>query len=96
MTNCTGHIVTPFALAGVSMPWMECSVMDERLRFVARLLEGEAHDLTVFGALPTGGRMTVRGDGGAVSQSSPLRCWTRSRLSIAAISAWQQETRILR
>src|SRR6266581_5754042 len=26
----------------VSMPWKECSVMDERLRFVARLLEGEA------------------------------------------------------
>jgi transposase InsO family protein len=24
------------------MPWRECSVMDERLRFVARLLEGEA------------------------------------------------------
>ena len=24
------------------MPWEECSVMDERLRFVARLLEGEA------------------------------------------------------
>lgn len=24
------------------MPWMECSVTDERLRFVARLLEGEA------------------------------------------------------
>ena len=24
------------------MPWKECSVMDERLRFVARLLEGEA------------------------------------------------------
>ena len=23
------------------MPWRECSVMDERLRFVARLLEGE-------------------------------------------------------
>ena len=23
------------------MPWMECSVMDERLRFVARLLDGE-------------------------------------------------------
>jgi len=23
------------------MPWNECSVMDERLRFVARLLEGE-------------------------------------------------------
>ena len=24
------------------MPWKECSVMDDRLRFVARLLEGEA------------------------------------------------------
>ncbi len=23
------------------MPWTECSVMDERVRFVARLLEGE-------------------------------------------------------
>ena len=23
------------------MPWKECSVMDERLRFVARILEGE-------------------------------------------------------
>src|SRR5207302_8363159 len=23
------------------MPWMECQAMDERLRFVARLLEGE-------------------------------------------------------
>ncbi len=29
-------------LAGVLMPWKESSVMDERLRFVARLLEGEA------------------------------------------------------
>jgi transposase len=26
----------------VSMPWKESSVMEERLRFVARLLEGEA------------------------------------------------------
>jgi hypothetical protein len=25
----------------VSMPWKESSVMDERLRFVARLIEGE-------------------------------------------------------
>ncbi len=25
----------------VLMPWKECSVMDERLRFVARLLDGE-------------------------------------------------------
>ncbi|WP_459698147.1 helix-turn-helix domain-containing protein, partial [Acidisoma sp. C75] len=26
----------------VSMPWKECSVMDERLRLIARLLEGES------------------------------------------------------
>src|ERR1700675_2819993 len=26
----------------VEMPWKECSAMEERLRFVARLLEGEA------------------------------------------------------
>jgi hypothetical protein len=24
------------------MPWKECPVMDERLRFVAKLLEGES------------------------------------------------------
>ena len=23
------------------MPWMECNVMDERVKFVARFLEGE-------------------------------------------------------
>src|SRR5581483_6899166 len=28
--------------AGVTLPWKECSAMDERVRFVARLLEGEA------------------------------------------------------
>jgi transposase len=32
-----------FPLSGeVWMPWKECSVMDERLRFVAQLLDGEA------------------------------------------------------
>ena len=30
------------------MPWKECSVMDERLRFVARLLDGES----MIGGLP--------------------------------------------
>src|SRR6266403_6123450 len=35
--------VTPFPFSGEAwMPWKECSVMDERLRFVARLLDGEA------------------------------------------------------
>jgi hypothetical protein len=24
------------------MPWKTCSIMDERLRFIARLLEGES------------------------------------------------------
>ena len=28
------------------MPWNECHVIDERLRFVARLLEGERSTLT--------------------------------------------------
>src|SRR2546426_11405213 len=30
-----------FAPFGGGMPWKECHVMDERLRLVARLLEGE-------------------------------------------------------
>src|SRR6266403_6231782 len=35
--------VTAFPFPGEAwMPWKECSVMDERLRFVARLLDGEA------------------------------------------------------
>src|SRR3984893_5127998 len=35
--------VTPFPFPGEAwMPWKECSVMDERLRFVAWLLDGEA------------------------------------------------------
>ena len=28
-------------LGGPQMPWRECYKMDERLRFVARLLDGE-------------------------------------------------------
>ena len=42
VTNRTGHIGNSFALARVSMPCKEFSVIVERLRFVARLLEGEA------------------------------------------------------
>jgi hypothetical protein len=34
---------TAVPLSGeVWMPWKECSVVDERLRFVAQLLDGEA------------------------------------------------------
>ena len=42
MTVCTGHIGNTFRfLGGVLMPWKACSAMEERLRFVARLLDGE-------------------------------------------------------
>ena len=34
------------------MPWKACSVMDERLRFIARLLEGESMS---EGRVPPGG-----------------------------------------
>src|SRR3954451_25300279 len=37
-----GNTSPRHALGEVWMPWKECSVMDERLRFVARLLDGEA------------------------------------------------------
>src|SRR4030095_2211009 len=36
-----GEIVTPRPLGGGGMPWKECHVVDERGRFVARLLDGE-------------------------------------------------------
>jgi hypothetical protein len=32
------------------MPWKECSVMDERLRFVAKLLDGESMSEVCRGA----------------------------------------------
>ena len=44
MTDRTGHMGNTFPLSGGEawMPWKECSVMDERLRLVAQLLDGEA------------------------------------------------------
>lgn len=36
-----GNTFPLFEQGDVLMPWKESSVMDERLRFVARLLEGE-------------------------------------------------------
>jgi hypothetical protein len=35
------------------MPWKECSVMDERLRFVAKLLDGESMTEVCQDGLPT-------------------------------------------
>ena len=54
VTFCTGHMGNTFPLQlqgeGGDLPWKE-SVMDERLRFVARLLEGEpmSHVCREFG-----------------------------------------------
>ena len=41
VTVCTGHIGDTPSLGEGVMPWKECSVMDEHVRFVARLLKGE-------------------------------------------------------
>src|ERR1700716_367160 len=41
VTVCTGHMGETFPLGEEVMPWKECSVMDERVRFVGRLLDGE-------------------------------------------------------
>jgi len=42
VTERTGHMGNTFAVwREVLMPWRECSVTEERLRFVARLREGE-------------------------------------------------------
>jgi hypothetical protein len=40
-------------LGGAQMPWNECKPMDERLRFIARLLEGEvdSHECAHFDAI---------------------------------------------
>lgn len=42
VTERTGHMGNTFALRVLLMPWKECSVMDERVRFVGRLLDGES------------------------------------------------------
>ena len=42
LTDCSGHMVyTRRYLGRAQMPWKECKPMDERLRFIARLLKGE-------------------------------------------------------
>src|SRR5215831_6324358 len=43
VTLRSGHMGNTFALCGENalVSWKECCPMDERLRFVARLLEGE-------------------------------------------------------
>jgi hypothetical protein len=68
------------------MPWKECQPMDERLRFVARLLEGEkmAPLCAEFGDLAQDGlqnlrpvqsmRRLLRPQSAAVSASQPPPC----------------------
>ena len=41
VTVCTGHTGDTSSPREEVMPWKECSVMDERLQFVARRLAGE-------------------------------------------------------
>jgi hypothetical protein len=42
VTDYSGHIADTFGLLQeTQMPWQECRKMDERLRFIARLLDGE-------------------------------------------------------
>jgi hypothetical protein len=41
-TGHMGYIFSLFCKREVSMPWKASSVMEQRLRFVARLLDGEA------------------------------------------------------
>src|ERR1700730_19404732 len=40
-TGDIGYTSSPLRGGSVTMPWKECSVMDERLQFVARRLAGE-------------------------------------------------------
>jgi transposase-like protein len=57
------------------MPWKECSVMDERLRFVARLLNGEAMSevCRAFGiSRKTGYKIFERICAGVPSNGHPL------------------------
>ena len=56
------------------MPWKECHIMDERLRFVARLLEGEkmAPLCAEFGITPHGAERPPEGEcsrSGSVSET---------------------------
>src|SRR3989441_217469 len=67
------------------MPWKECHVMDDRLRFVARLLEGEKMaPLCGPGDAPPpspapGGRPRALARGGA---ECPLVCRLKGRINV--------------
>src|ERR1700730_3351629 len=76
--------VTPFPFPGEAwMPWKECSMMDERLRFVARLLDGEAMSevCRAFGiSRKTGYKIFERYEGGC-----QLFCVSRSRETLYVV-----------
>jgi transposase-like protein len=65
------------------MPWKECSVMDERLRFVARLLDGEAMSevCRAFGiSRKTGYKIFERyKEHGLEARGCPISCVSSSR-----------------
>ena len=56
------------------MPWKECHVMDERLRFVARLLEGETMVALCeeFGISRKTGHKNTNGPGRLGCRASPI------------------------
>jgi hypothetical protein len=68
------------------MPWKESSVMDEHLRFLARVLDGEPEIVThVLGTFcyPVSGLDTISdGCGGSICSSSYLARTPKSRLGL--------------
>jgi hypothetical protein len=69
------------------MPWKECHVMDERLRFVARLLEGETMEALCeeFGiSRKTGHKIYQRYARCSSTQNARASSGIISRFSLAA------------
>jgi putative transposase len=82
------------------MPWKECHVMDERLRFVARLLEGETMVALCeeFGILPKTVHKSISATGrfGVQGLHRPQPPAASSRESICRWSSRRRSCRIKR
>jgi hypothetical protein len=66
------------------MPWRECSVMDERMRFVARRLAGEPILRDVVHACPRGSRPN-RAIGGSLVAIDKRGCRQEAGTGVAAV-----------
>jgi len=60
------------------MPWQECCNMDERLRFVARLLEGEK--MLLPSIQPEKRRAPISVTRPTAKIHTPHRCWVHTQL----------------